>query len=40
MGQRALATRDDQRERYGWLQPLELMWVARTIMLADQPSGR
>ena len=40
MGQRALATRDDQRERYGWLQPLELMWVARTIMLAVRPLTR
>jgi hypothetical protein len=34
-GGRSLATRIEQRERYAWLRPLELMWVARTIALAD-----
>ena len=34
-GGRSLATRTEQRERYAWLRPLELMWVARTIALAD-----
>lgn len=33
-GGRSLTSREDQRYRYGWLQPLELMWVARTIALA------
>jgi len=34
-GGRSLATRSEQRARYAWLRPLELMWVARTIALAD-----
>jgi len=34
-GGRSLATCAEQRERYAWLRPLELMWVARTIALAD-----
>jgi hypothetical protein len=34
-GGRSLATRTEQRQRYAWLRPLELMWVARTIALAD-----
>lgn len=34
-GGRSVQTRDDQAERYGWLRPLELMWVARTIALAE-----
>jgi len=34
-GGRSVATRDQQRERYAWLRPLELMWVARTIALAE-----
>ncbi len=33
-GGRSLTTRSEQRERYAWLRPLELMWVARTIALA------
>jgi hypothetical protein len=33
-GGRSVATRAQQRERYAWLRPLELMWVARTIALA------
>jgi hypothetical protein len=28
-------TRAQQQDRYAWLRPLELMWVARTIALAD-----
>jgi hypothetical protein len=32
---RSVTTRAEQRERYAWLRPLELMWVARTIALAD-----
>ncbi len=28
-------SRDNQRTRYAWLRPLELMWVARTMQLAD-----
>jgi len=34
-GGRSVATRAEQRERYAWLRPLELMWVARTIALAE-----
>jgi hypothetical protein len=34
-GGRSAATRAQQRERYAWLRPLELMWVARTIGLAE-----
>jgi hypothetical protein len=26
-----LSSRDNQRKRYAWLQPLELLWVARTL---------
>jgi hypothetical protein len=26
-----LARRDDQRARYAWLRPLELLWVDRTL---------
>jgi hypothetical protein len=33
-GGRSVASRVQQRERYAWLRPLELMWVARTIALA------
>jgi len=33
-GGRFVATRAQQQERYAWLRPLELMWVARTIALA------
>ena len=32
---RSVATRSEQRERYAWLRPLELMWVARTITLTE-----
>jgi hypothetical protein len=35
-GGRSVATRSEQRERYAWLRPLELMWVARTIALAKE----
>lgn len=34
-GGHSVATRAQQRERYAWLRPLELMWVARTINLAE-----
>jgi hypothetical protein len=34
-GGRCSVTREDQSSRYAWLRPLELMWVARTISLAD-----
>jgi hypothetical protein len=37
---RSVATRDEQRQRYAWLRPLELMWVARTIVLAQDTKGR
>lgn len=33
-GGRSIETRAQQNERYAWLRPLELMWVARTINLA------
>jgi hypothetical protein len=35
-GGRSVETRSQQRERYAWLRPLELMWVARTIALAKE----
>lgn len=35
-GGRAVTTRAQQNERYAWLRPLELMWVARTIALLEQ----
>lgn len=35
-GGRAVATRAQQNERYAWLRPLELMWVARTISLLEE----
>jgi hypothetical protein len=35
-----VATRAEQAERYGWLRPLELMWVARTIALVDDWQNR
>lgn len=34
-GGRSVVTRAQQRERYAWLRPLELMWVARTIALTE-----
>ncbi len=30
-GGRDLSHRDEQRERYAWLRPLELLWVDRSI---------
>lgn len=33
-GGRSVETRAEQVDRYGWMRPLELMWVARTIALA------
>lgn len=40
-GGRSLLTRRDQRARYAWLRPLELLWVARTMALApDDWRGR
>ena len=33
-GGRELVTRQQQTDRYAWLKPLELLWVARTIGLA------
>lgn len=39
-GGRSVATRAQQRERYAWLRPLELMRVARTIALATDWQGR
>lgn len=40
-GRRSVRTRPLARERYTWLRPLELMWVARTILLLDDDgSGR
>lgn len=35
-GGRSVTTRAQQGERYAWLRPLELMWVARTIALAKE----
>jgi len=34
-GGRSAPTRAQQRERYAWLRPLELLWVARTIAIAE-----
>ncbi len=34
-GARSMETREQQRARYAWLRPLELMWVARTIAIAE-----
>ncbi len=34
-GERDPESRKEQRARYEWLRPLELMWVARTIALAE-----
>jgi hypothetical protein len=36
----AVSTRAQQRDRYAWLRPLELMWVARTIALAEDWKAR
>ncbi len=35
-GRRHVGTRALERERYAWLRPLELMWVVRTIQLAEE----
>ncbi|MDD4977888.1 MAG: hypothetical protein PHI29_04585 [Gallionella sp.] len=35
-GGKSVSSRKEQEERYAWLQPLELMWVARTIALLDK----
>jgi hypothetical protein len=35
-GGRSVVTRAEQRDRYAWLRPLEMMWVARTIALARE----
>lgn len=35
-GGRTMETRAQQNERYAWLRPLELMWVARTIALLEK----
>jgi hypothetical protein len=34
-----LSRRDDQRARYAWLRPLELLWIARTLK-ARQDTGQ
>ncbi len=39
-GGRSLETRIDQRRRYDWLRPLELMWVARTVALVPDDWSR
>lgn len=36
---RSVATAAEQRKRYAWLRPLELMWVARTIALAGEDAS-
>lgn len=38
-GGKDLSRRDDQRARYAWLRPLELLWVARTLR-AGQDTGQ
>jgi len=35
-GGTAVKTRSEQGKRYGWLRPLELMWVARTIQVESE----
>jgi hypothetical protein len=35
-GGRGVSTRAQQQDRYSWLRPLELMWVARTVALAGE----
>lgn len=40
-GRNELASRVGSEERYAWLRPLELMWIARTILRApDEGRGR
>lgn len=35
-----LSLRDQQRARYAWLRPLELLWVARTLKFSKHPTGQ
>lgn len=39
-GGRGVVTREQQGQRYAWLRPIELMWMARTIALADDWKAR
>lgn len=39
-GGRSVVTRAEQRQRYAWLRPLELMWIARTVALAHDWGAR
>src|SRR5690348_7983095 len=39
-GGRSILTRAEQVQRYAWLRPLELMWVARTITLMKDWNDR
>lgn len=39
-GGQSLVSRAEQRARYDWLRPLELMWVARTIAVAKDFKNR
>lgn len=39
-GGRSVQTPTEQAQRYAWLRPLELLWVARTIAIAEEDSGR
>jgi hypothetical protein len=39
-GGRSVSTRTEQAKRYAWLRPLELMWCARTIALAEDDRER
>lgn len=40
MGEQSVDSREQQRQRYAWLQPLELMWVARTLKSGVDLRGR
>ena len=39
-GGRSLETKEEQRDRYAWLRPLELLWVARTIQLTEDGGSK
>ena len=39
-GGNSVSTREEQRKRYAWLRPPELMWVTRTIALATDWKDR
>lgn len=39
-GDREVVTREQQRQRYAWLRPLELMWIARTMAGPAEWRGR